>query len=75
MIEAMLFPRSKDRGPIEAGTFDFQLHFTGKDAPPSDDPGLPSLITALGDAGLKLERAKGPVEFLVIDRGERPSEN
>ena len=25
--------------------------------------------------GLKLERTKGPVEFLVIDRIERPSAN
>jgi uncharacterized protein (TIGR03435 family) len=44
-------------------------------APPSDDSG-PSIYTALQEQlGLKLESTKGPVEFLVIDRVERPSEN
>jgi uncharacterized protein (TIGR03435 family) len=30
---------------------------------------------AAGTVGLKLETTKGPVEFLVIDRIERPSAN
>jgi len=42
---------------------------------PSDDSG-PSIFTALQEQlGLKLESTKGPVEIIVIDHIERPSEN
>jgi uncharacterized protein (TIGR03435 family) len=45
--------------------------------PASDDapPGGPSVFTALGQLSLRLESIKGPHEFIVIDRVERPSEN
>jgi uncharacterized protein (TIGR03435 family) len=46
---------------------------------PSTDPNPnsgPSLFTAIQEQlGLKLESAKGPVEFIVIDHIERPSGN
>jgi uncharacterized protein (TIGR03435 family) len=57
------------------GMFDFHLQFAPDDAAPSDEPAAPSFFTALGELGLRLDPAKGPVEFLVIDRVERASEN
>jgi uncharacterized protein (TIGR03435 family) len=72
------------------GNYDFTLKWTpeerspqalgpapmGKDAPPPPDPNGPSLFTALQEQlGLKLESQKGPVEILVIDHVEKPSEN
>jgi uncharacterized protein (TIGR03435 family) len=50
------------------GLFDIHLDFT-----PGDDGS--SIFSAVGQLGLKVEAAKGPREFWVIDRAERPSEN
>ena len=73
------------------GRYDFTLHWTperaaqapgapadggsGSAAPPPDASG-PSLFTALQEQlGLKLESQKGPVETLIVDSIEKPSEN
>jgi uncharacterized protein (TIGR03435 family) len=41
-----------------------------------NDPGLPSLSTALEEQlGLKLESRRGPMDMLVIDSVQRPTEN
>lgn len=59
------------------GTFDLDLEWTpdatagGAGAGPADGP---SFSTALQEQlGLKLERTRAPVEYLVIDRAEPPS--
>ena len=71
------------------GSYDYTLDWTkylqpplappGADAPPGAfDPMSvePAISTALEEQlGLKLESTKGPVEILVIDHVERPSEN
>lgn len=69
-----------------AGIFDFHLEFVLDGATPgfpfgsheptsSGDGAGPSIFTAIQKLGLKLESAKGPVEFLVIDHVEKPSSN
>jgi uncharacterized protein (TIGR03435 family) len=66
-----------------SGRFDFNLEFTpdetqfGGGAPKeSADSTKPGLFAAMQQQlGLRLEATKGPVEVLVIDRVERPSEN
>ncbi len=56
-----------------AGNFDVDLHFAPQGA---TDSTLPSIFTAVGGLGLKLESRKIKVEFLVIDGADRePIEN
>jgi uncharacterized protein (TIGR03435 family) len=56
-----------------SGEYDFMLEW----APAQTDNGAgPSLFTALTEQlGLRLESVKGPVEAIVIDRIERPTED
>jgi len=72
-----------------AGNYDIDLTWTPEqipqgrgDAPPGApalppiDPNGPSLFTALQEQlGLKLESTRGPVDVLVIDKVERPTED
>jgi len=73
-----LLQRYLDRPLIDktglAGRFNLHLQFA-RDLSASDTP-APSIFTAVQEQlGLKLEPAKGPGEFLVIDSIERPSAN
>jgi uncharacterized protein (TIGR03435 family) len=53
--------------------YDFTLEWTPDK---SQDTAAPSMVTALREQlGLRLEQQKSPVEVLVIDAIERPSEN
>ena len=55
--------------------FDFHVEFAPEGADLSDERTAPSIFEALGELGLKLAAARGPRDFLVIDRVERPSKN
>jgi uncharacterized protein (TIGR03435 family) len=64
------------------GNYDFKLEWTPDPGPPAPDarpveaPMGPSLFSAIQQQlGLRLEATKGPVDILVIDGVERPSEN
>jgi len=70
-----------------AGRFDFTLNWTpddsqfrgmgGRPPAPTNDPNAPpGLFTAIQEQlGLRLESTRAPVEVLVVDRVERPSDN
>jgi uncharacterized protein (TIGR03435 family) len=72
-----------------SGIFDGHLEFAPDEAiadaiaggragqpAPATDSAVPSIFTALQEQlGLKVGPAKGPVEVLVIDHAEKPSEN
>jgi uncharacterized protein (TIGR03435 family) len=61
-----------------AGSYEVHLKWVADPLAPdtaTDDQSGPSLFTALRELGLRLESAKGPVEVLVIDHAEKPSEN
>ena len=71
------------------GSYSYTLDWTKYLQPPELPPGVvpppnafdpasmePAIATALEEQlGLKLEPGKGPVEMIVVDHLERPSEN
>ncbi len=65
------------------GRYDFDLEWApdetqfGGDVPTAsaDAPSAPLFSAIQQQLGLKLEAARGPVEALVVDKAERPSEN
>jgi uncharacterized protein (TIGR03435 family) len=58
------------------GKYDFSLKWSPDDAPAAADTSSPSIFTALQEQlGLKLEAQKAPVETIVVDHVELPSEN
>jgi uncharacterized protein (TIGR03435 family) len=78
-LERLVFDKTR-----LAGRFAFNLAWTPDRMPTADpppgippiDPNGPSLFTALQEQlGLKLEPAKGPVDVLVIDSVEHPTED
>jgi uncharacterized protein (TIGR03435 family) len=72
-----------------SGYYDFALTYTpsgdqlpqgppppGAPPPPPIDPNGPSFFTAMQEQlGLKLDSQRGPVEVVVIDSIEQPTEN
>jgi uncharacterized protein (TIGR03435 family) len=63
------------------GVFDFKLEWSPSQDPAAKAPDAneiagPSIFTALQEQlGLKLESTKGPVEIIVVDHAEKPTEN
>src|SRR5690606_36970639 len=64
------------------GSYDFVLEWTplqqlpGVDPATIDNPDRPSIFTAVQEQlGLKLDPQTGPVNVLVVDRVEMPTEN
>jgi uncharacterized protein (TIGR03435 family) len=85
MLSRMLGRTVIDKTGITA-KYDIHLEWTPEESTmqqlppdmprPTFDPTGPSIFTALQEQlGLKLESQKGPVEILVIDHAEKPSEN
>ena len=62
------------------GFFNFKLEWSpevsANKAPDANESTAPSIFTALQEQlGLKLESGKGPVEIIVVDHAEKPTEN
>ncbi len=56
------------------GKYDFAFRFA-QDLSTDPQPGVPSLLTALRELGLVLEKQRGSVDTIVVDRVDPPSAN
>jgi len=72
MLTRQLGHMVEDRTGL-TGAFDFEIDATHDPAEPN--PFIVPWAPSLGQIGLKLETSKGPVEFFVIERAEKPSAN
>lgn len=80
-IDTLAFSLSNELGRLVvdktglAGKYDMALKWTPDDQQGMADAG-PSIFTAIEEQlGLKLESAKGPVDTIVIDHTDKPSED
>jgi bla regulator protein blaR1 len=84
---AALLPMFLDRPVLDktnlAGVYEFTLRVERDAETRLPEPGqvfggfgmTPSIFTTVGELGLKLVSEKGPVEIVVVDHIERPTEN
>jgi uncharacterized protein (TIGR03435 family) len=64
-----------DKTGLEGG-YDLKLEWTQDTGVTADSSGAPLIFTAVEEQlGLKLESAKGPIEMLVVESAEKPSDN
>jgi uncharacterized protein (TIGR03435 family) len=77
-LSAILKRKVLDRTGL-VGDFDIKLKWTSDISAPGNNPvpdGGPSIFTSVEEQlGLKLESSKGPVEVVVIDSVQKPTEN
>jgi len=85
MLERFVSRPVRDETGLQ-GLFDLELHFIrqvlgttssiGQPDAPLQDPSGQSIFSAIQEQlGLKLESSTGPVEVLVIDSVQKPTEN
>ena len=72
MLSGQLGHTVEDRTGLN-GVFDFEFDASHDESEPN--PFVVPWAPSLGQIGLKLETTKGPVEYFVIERAEKPSEN